>query len=117
MEIWIGLGFIIIISANLYLMIASFWSIYRKAGKGGWASLIPIYSNLVLLDVVGKPRWWIFLYFIPLIGLVWAIWTTNLLCKSFGRGPWFTLGLMLLPLIFLPILAFGNPVYEGPAGR
>jgi hypothetical protein len=39
------------------------------------------------------------------------------LAKAFGRGAGFAIGMILLPLIFLPILAFGNSKYVyGDAG-
>jgi len=41
----------------------------------------------------------------------------NLLSKSFGKDVGFTIGLILLPVIFYPILAFGDAKYIGPAGR
>jgi hypothetical protein len=40
----------------------------------------------------------------------------NLLSISFGKTEGFTVGLVLLPFVFLPILAFGDDQYRGPAG-
>jgi hypothetical protein len=40
----------------------------------------------------------------------------NLLSKSFGQNEGFTVGLLLLPFIFFPLLGFGNYAYLGPAG-
>jgi uncharacterized protein DUF5684 len=37
------------------------------------------------------------------------------LAKSFGKGGGFAVGLILLPIIFFPILAFGSAAYTGPA--
>ncbi len=31
------------------LMIVSLWKLFAKAGKPGWASLIPFYNNIVML--------------------------------------------------------------------
>lgn len=97
------------------LMIISMWKIFAKAGKPGWASIIPIYNLLVLLEIVGKPWWWLFLMIIPFVNFIFVIWTYNLLSKSFGHEEAFTIGILLLPIIFLPILAFGSSVYSGPA--
>ena len=46
------------------LYIVGFWKIFDKAGKPGWAAIIPIYNLWVLLEVVGRPGWWIILFFI-----------------------------------------------------
>ena len=34
--------------------------------------------------------------------------------KSFGKGIGYVLGLLLLPFIFYPMLAFGDASYQGP---
>ncbi|WP_317133193.1 DUF5684 domain-containing protein [Mucilaginibacter limnophilus] len=74
------------------------------------------YNTIVLLEIVGKPIWWIFLFLIPCINIVFVVWTYNLLSKSFGQSEGFTVGLLLLSFIFVPILGFGNYKYLGPAG-
>lgn len=105
--------------AIMVLLIASMWKTFEKAGKPGWACIIPIYSTIVLLKIVGKPWWWLLIMiFLPPVGLILAIWMTNLLSKSFGKGIGFTIGLLIPPLtfIFLPILGFGDAKYNGPAG-
>lgn len=102
--------------AFLLLMIISGWKIYEKANQPGWASIIPIYNALVLLKIVGKPWWWLLLMIIPIVGIIWGVWTINLLSKSFGKGVGFTLGLLFLPFIFWPLLGLGDAQYQGPAG-
>jgi len=99
------------------ILVAAQWRIYTKAGKPGWAAIVPIYNTLILLEIVGKPWWWILLFLIPGVNLVIGIWVVNLLSKSFGQGTGFTLGLIFLSVIFYPMLAFGNFYYEGPAGK
>lgn len=104
----------------ILITIISQWIIFRKAGYQGWECIVPIYSAIVLLKIVGKPWWWIFLYFLLIVfglGLIWIIWTINMLSKSFGKDEGFTIGLLLLGFIFYPILAFNKKiVYQGPYG-
>ncbi len=97
------------------LQIIAVWKVFEKANKPGWACIIPIYNIIVLLEIVGKPIWWVFLFLIPGVNLVFAIWTVNLLSKSFGHSEGFTVGLLLLPIIFYPILGFGAATYQGPS--
>jgi hypothetical protein len=99
------------------LFIICFWKIFTKAGKPGWAAIIPIYNIIVWLEVVGKPWWWLILLLIPFVNIVFAIWLLNLTSKSFGLGIGFTIGLVLLFPIFIIILAFGGFKYSGPAGK
>lgn len=103
--------------AIVVFLIAAQWKIYTKAGKPGWACIIPIYNTIVLLEIVGKPTWWILLLLIPGVNLVIGIWVTNLLSKSFGKDEGFTVGLILLSFIFYPLLGFGDAEYQGPAGK
>lgn len=98
------------------LVIVSLWKIFEKANKPGWACLIPIYNILVLLEIIGKPWWWLLLFLIPVVNIVFLVWTFNLLSKSFGKNEGFTVGLIFLPFIFFPILGFGDATYNEPAG-
>ena len=107
----------------LVIMIVSYWVLFQKANKPGWAAIIPIYNMIVLLEVVGLSWYWIFIVFaiiVPIIGglivLAFSIYLNYLLAKSFGKDVGFTIGLVLLPIIFLPILAFDKKIeYKGPA--
>mgnify|MGYP000920907785 CR=1 FL=1 len=108
--------YIVIYLALIALMIVSMWKIYTKAGKPGWACIIPIYNIIVLLEIVGKPWWWLLLMLLPFVNIIFAIWMLNLLSKSYGHGVGFTLGLLFLSFIFIPILGLGESKYVGPAG-
>ncbi|MCD4790901.1 MAG: DUF5684 domain-containing protein [Bacteroidales bacterium] len=107
----------IIYFAIIVLLIVAQWKIYTKAGKPGWACIIPIYNTIVLLEIIGKPWWWLLLLIIPVANIIFAVWMINLLSKSFGKSEGFTVGLILLPIIFYPILGFGDANYNGPAGE
>lgn len=107
-----GFGiFMLVFLALAVLMIVSVWKVYTKAGKPGWASIIPIYNIVVLLEIVQKPIWWVILMFIPFVNIIVGIIMYSALAKSFGKGVGFTIGLILLPFIFYPILAFGKSTY------
>jgi hypothetical protein len=104
------------IFALMILIWVAFWRIFTKADEAGWKALIPIYNVIVLLRIVGRPWWWLLLYFIPIVGLVLLIIVIHDLSKSFGHGAGFTVGLLLVPPVFVLILAFGDSIYRGPAG-
>jgi hypothetical protein len=109
-----GLIGAVISLAILFFLIAGMWKMFVKAGKPGWASIVPIYNIIVLLEIVGKPVWWIVLLFIPIVGFVIAILLAIALAKSFGKGVGFGLGCVFLGFIFIPILGFGDAKYIGP---
>ena len=100
---------------GIFLLVAQ-WMVYEKAGKPGWACIIPIYNVIVLLQIVGKPLWWLLLMLIPGVNIVMAIIVYHNLSLSFGKTAGFTVGLVLLPFVFFPILAFGEAKYLGPGG-
>ncbi|NUM50750.1 MAG: signal peptidase I [Flavobacteriales bacterium] len=105
----------IIYLAIIVLMIASMWKVFTKAGKPGWAAIVPIYNIIVLLQIVGRPTWWIILFLIPIVSFIIMIMVMIDVAKSFGKGGGFAAGLILLGIIFWPILAFGDAQYVGPA--
>ncbi len=92
----------------ILIVIISQYKLFKKANEPGWAAFIPIYNMIVWLRIINKPWWWILLMFIPYAGFIWQIWATNLLVKKFGRDEGFTIGVIFLPFIFYPILAFGS---------
>ncbi|HUS47414.1 MAG TPA: DUF5684 domain-containing protein [Phycisphaerae bacterium] len=102
--------------ALLVLVIAGAWKMFAKAGKPGWAAIVPIYNFVVILEIVGKPVWWVVLTFIPVANLIISIIVMIELAKVFGKGAGFGIGLAFLGFIFIPILGFGSAKYIGTAG-
>jgi hypothetical protein len=99
--------------AVIALMIASMWKVFAKAGRPGWACLIPIYNIVVMLQIVDRPVWWVLLYFIPIVNWIVALVVALELAKYFGKGSGFGIGLWLVGIVFYPILAFGDAAYLG----
>jgi hypothetical protein len=107
-----GAGTYIVAILIAVVMVAAMWKVFTKAGKPGWASLIPIYNIIVLLEIAGKPTWWIVLFLIPGVNFIIAIVTYIALAERFGKGGGFAAGLILLGPIFFPILGFGGAQYR-----
>ena len=51
--------------------------------------------------------------FVPVANVVVYIMIMDGLAKSFGKGTGFTVGLIFLRFVFIPILGFGDAVYSG----
>ena len=117
-----GVFLMIFCLALALLMIISFWKIFTKAGKPGWAALVSLYNMIVLAEVAHKPWWWgliipfaLGLSVIPYIGILIGIaggillWIIEYsLAGAFGKDSRFGIGLILLSFIFFPILAFSK---------
>lgn len=108
-----GIATTLLMLAVAVFYLVTGWKIFTKAGKPGWAVIIPIYNIVVMLEIVQRPIWWIILFFIPVVNVVIAIMMLVDLAKVFGKGTGFALGLIFLSFIFYPILAFGSASYEG----
>ena len=102
--------------AWIVLYIVGAWKMYEKGSQPGWACIIPFYNIYVLLKMVGRPGWWLILFFIPFVNIIMWIIVSIDLAKSFGKGTGFAVGLIFLAPIFILILGFGPARYLGPAG-
>ena len=107
----------LIIAFELYKLIIRA-IIFRKAGEKGWAVLIPIYRDVVMLRICGMSPLWLLLLFVPVIGwaLLWIVKVASrfMLAEAFDKGAGFGFGLWLLWPIFEGILALStNCKYVG----
>ena len=81
---------------------------FAKAGKPGWGVLIPIYNIVLLLQIAGRPLWWIVLFLIPVVNVVTFVVVSVDIARAFGKGSGFGWGLACLGFLFFPILGFGD---------
>lgn len=101
----------------LVLMIPTvigFWKVFTKAGKPGWACIVPFYSQYCQFDLAWGNGWYFLLCLIPCVNVVVAVIHSIKLAKAFGQGTGFGLGLFFLSPIFYMILGFGSAEYIGP---
>jgi len=127
-----AVGFIVFAIAIYIISSLGAFGTYKKAGSNGepaWAAFVPFYQFIVLLRIVGRPKnwgWFLLLAvfgWVPILGIIASIAflviyiiVLNDLSKSFGHTGAFTVGLVLLSVIFWWILWLGKSVYRGPAG-
>ena len=144
----LGLGLIIFLIFILVLVLVSNiativgrWKLLKKAGKEGYIALIPVYSDITEMNIVGMPLilWFLnytyilsifgsFFSAIPLVGwifslglsflasagvIIFNIWKSILLAKSFGKSTGIGVLLAFFPYVMYPILGFGNAEYQG----
>lgn len=93
------------------LPIVALWQIFEKAGQPGWSILIPIYGIYIMTKVAKQPGFWTFLCLIPGIGYIFFVLLNIEMAKAFNKSTGFGLGMAFLPMIFWPILGFGDAKY------
>jgi hypothetical protein len=115
--VFVGAYYLVFLICTVFFAVCM-WKIFQKAGKPGWSSLIPFYSNYQLFDIAYGDGWKFLLLIIPFVNIVISIQLYLKLAKSFGQGTLFGLGLLCLPYIFFPIMAFSKNVkYIGPYAK
>ena len=103
-----GLFFWLLSMALGVLMIVSLWKIFKKAGKPGWASIVPIYNIYIMCEIAEKEWWYVLLSCVPFVNIYAIIVLCNGMAKKFGKSGGFVVGMILLPVVFFPMLAFGK---------
>lgn len=94
---------------------------FEKAGHPAWSALVPIYNFYIWLKVIGKPTWWLILFFIPVVSIVAFVLIHIGIAKSFGKDTTFGILLAFIPFYNLYLwYTLGNKEeekYYGPAGE
>jgi len=112
----IGTGAMVVSGLVAVLFIAAQWRIFAKAGQPGWAALIPIYNFMVMSKVGGRSAVFGLTLLIPFVNFVTFVMVSHGISKAFGKGALFTVGQIFVPIVFLPLLAFGDSKYVGVSG-
>ena len=104
----------IVYAAVVILGIIAMWRVFTKAGRPGWAAIIPIYNTYTLIKVAGYSGWFLLLLLIPVVNIVILVVISLGVAKNFGKsGVFGFIGLFLFSIIGYLILAFGSAQYVG----
>jgi hypothetical protein len=106
--------YMIVALAIAVFSIAGLWKMFGKAGRPGWAAIIPIYNTYVLLKVAGMSGWWLLGFFVPFLNIFVALYLWWKVSEAYGHGFGYFLGLWFLTPIFLMMLGFGKSQYQLP---
>lgn len=94
-----------------FLFAFMFYRVFIKAGKPGWAALVPFYNVFLFFKISGSPGWWVIFSVIPLIKFVFFIIGGYRLAKRFGKGDDYAIACAMFGFIFVPILGYGKSEY------
>ncbi|MFO0929995.1 MAG: DUF5684 domain-containing protein [Gemmataceae bacterium] len=101
---------------SLVVFVVSLWMILDKAGEPGWAAIIPVYNTMLLARICGRSEVLGVLMWVPCVNIVPTILLSIDLARVFGKEVGFAIGLILVPIVFMPMLAFGSARYVGDRG-
>jgi signal peptidase I len=104
-----NLALYLILSPLLIALAAGYWKLFEKAGEKGWKSLIPVYSTVVHLKIIGRPWWWVFYMLIPVVNVFVGVGILIDLLNCFGKTRFFqhVIG-VIFSFIYLPYIAFNS---------
>ncbi|WP_254513738.1 DUF5684 domain-containing protein [Anatilimnocola floriformis] len=100
-----------IIFAIALIPLIGMWKLFEKAGKPGWAAIVPIYNAYVLTEIAGMDIMWFFFTFVPCLNIVAAVMIWINVAKNFGKDTGYAIGIILLPIVFIPLLGFSDARY------
>ena len=112
-------GLIYFFVIAIIVRIIALGKLFSKCGEKAWKAIIPVYNLVVFYQIAGVSPWFILIYLIyPIsfdiafvIQFLFSTYLYTMIAKKFSKGIGFTIGLILLPTIFLLILAFGKSKY------
>ena len=103
----------IVYLALIIVWVVAMWKVFVKAGKPGWAAIIPFYNVFILVKIAGRPGWWFLLFLVPFLNVIISLVIAMDLAKAFGKSAIFGIILLwLFPIGYL-ILAFSKAQYMG----
>jgi len=92
------------------LWVVSLWKIFTKAGRPGWYSIVPFLNTWTLFEIAGISGFW---SVVPGANGIFMIISYFNLAERFGKDKVYGIGLLFLPYVFFPMLAFGKANYIG----
>lgn len=104
----------VIVVVVAVLNIVSMWKMFKKAGKPGWASIVPVYNSWVLFEIGGLEG---ALSLICLVFPPFSLYGWYKVCKAFGKSTGFFVALVFFPVVCVPILGLGKDTYVGQGGQ
>ena len=117
-------GAVLLILALIYIPIIimavigviGMWKTFVKAGKPGWAAIVPVYNGMVLAEIAGRPSWWGLGLLISPLNLVLSIVFGMDIARRFHRSDTFgVVALGLFSFVGYLMVGFGKDVYDPTA--
>ena len=122
----------LVMLGTMALMLGGKAMMLKKAGEDWWKGFIPVYGDYMISKIAGCGFGYVLgmlftagayggifsgeisvsVVILSLLGLLLQYLVCRTLAEAFHKGTGFAVGLMLAPMVFYPILGFGNAVYD-----
>ncbi len=93
---------------TIAITFVSLWKIFKKLGQPGIFALIPYFNMYILFETIYGNGWKFLCLLIPFYNIYISFKLYIDIAKKLGKSTIFGICIVLFPLIFLPILAFGR---------
>lgn len=105
--------FVMILVIIVYVIIAlSLMKIAKRTNTpNAWFAWIPLLNLILMLQIAKRPMWWLIFFLVPFINIVglvlqFVIWVD--IAKLLGKEVWVGILAGLIPIIFVPYLAYSE---------
>lgn len=97
------------------ITIISLWKVYEKAGSKGWKSIVPVYNLIVAFRFLDIPMWFLAIGLVPGVNIAASVYMAIRFAKKFKKNNLYIVGLVLVPFVFYPMLAFSKDKFDKKA--
>ena len=98
---------IVIISLIISIvMLISLIKIFTRNGKPGWGVIIPIYNFILMSEIAEVKSIYVILLFVPIVNIYARYVIYKGIAKKYNKSSGYAVGMLLVPFIFFPMLAF-----------
>ncbi|MDI6778262.1 MAG: DUF5684 domain-containing protein [Patescibacteria group bacterium] len=105
--------FIMLFILVIYVLMAiSLMKIANRTNTpNAWFAWIPILNLILMLQIANRPMWWLIFWLVPIVNIVgivlnFVIWID--IAKRLGKSAVMGVLAVLIPIIFMPYLAFSK---------
>ena len=92
--------FVIFVAAYIYFALALQTIAKKTNTDNAWWAWVPIIQILLMVNIAKKPGWWIILFFIPLVGIVFAVIVWMAIAEARNKPSWWGI-LLIVPVVGL----------------
>jgi hypothetical protein len=88
---------VIFLAVYVYIALALQTIAKKTNTENPWLAWIPIANIVLMVNIAGKPMWWVLMCFIPLVNIVFAVMIWMGIAEAVKKPSWWGI-LMIVPV-------------------